>query len=321
MMARRDGGHPAAVSVRRGAGSDHRVHSVAGLLPPGAGLLMQRAVPRAPPHDLARRAGRRRIAAPGRGEPSPTTACCFSTRCSSSAGTCSKCCASRSRKDRVTIARAARAPSSRALHARWRDEPVPLRVLRRRRRSRECRCTPQQVCPLSRSLVRRCAIGSTLTVDASGVCRRITSGAADVGESSTSIRSRVVDARARPGRPLAATIAARERRAHAGPDANPLRARIAPVCACSTAVSRPALRECARMRMRVRKVARTIADLDGSTGDRGRSRRRGALRWRGCCREPVLPDARFSTFALCAATAAINPLRLTTITADRARSF
>ena len=75
------------------------VHSVAGLLPPGAraadasGRSARRITRSRTPRWSAADRSRGRAKSASR-----TTACCFSTRCSSSAGTCSKCCGSRSRK-------------------------------------------------------------------------------------------------------------------------------------------------------------------------------------------------------------------------------
>ena len=95
--SRRD---PSAADVRRSAGGHGRSLRRRPAAP-GAGLLTRASVPRAAPHDLERGAHRRRLAAASRAKSaSPTTACCFSTRCSSSAGTCSRCCVSRSKKAR-----------------------------------------------------------------------------------------------------------------------------------------------------------------------------------------------------------------------------
>ena len=89
------------------------IHSVAGLLPAGAGLVDRASVSRAASHHLGRRAGRRRRTARGRARSAwRTTACCSSTRWRSSAGTCSRCCGSRSRKARCgSRGPRARAPS------------------------------------------------------------------------------------------------------------------------------------------------------------------------------------------------------------------
>ena len=72
-----------------------RIQSIAGLHR-GGGLVSVAAVPRAPPHDLGRRPGRRRLVAHARARPrSPTTACCSSTSCPSSSARASRRCASR----------------------------------------------------------------------------------------------------------------------------------------------------------------------------------------------------------------------------------
>ena len=105
------------------------VHSVAGLLPPGAGLARRSSVSRAAPHHLARGARRRRRspaarrsqprasrrAVPGRDarvQPSRARGAAPAAR-------------RRARDDR---ARGARGRVSRAVRARRRDEPVPVRL-------------------------------------------------------------------------------------------------------------------------------------------------------------------------------------------------
>ena len=66
-----------------------------------------------------------------------TAACCSSTSCRSSAGACSRRCVSRSSRASCTSrARARSVDVSRARHARRRDEPVPVRISRRRRARR-----------------------------------------------------------------------------------------------------------------------------------------------------------------------------------------
>ena len=97
------------------------IHSVAGLLPPGGGLLAsgpsaRRTTPSRTPALVG--GGSRR--GPARSA-SPTTACCSSTRCRSSSAACSRRCGSRSRTGRDHVSRAARhggVPG--ALHAAWR---------------------------------------------------------------------------------------------------------------------------------------------------------------------------------------------------------
>ncbi len=75
------------------------IHSVAGLLPAGTRPASAAAVPRAASHDLGCRARRRRAdSAARRRSASRIPACCSSTRWPNSAGACSKCCGSRSKK-------------------------------------------------------------------------------------------------------------------------------------------------------------------------------------------------------------------------------
>ena len=109
MLARRLPGILPPLLVRRSAGGT-AIHSVAGLIPPGAGLLVERPF-RAPHHTISDAALVGGGAHPRPGEvASRITACCFSTRCPSSSGTCSTSCASRSRKA---------ASPCRAPRARW----------------------------------------------------------------------------------------------------------------------------------------------------------------------------------------------------------
>ena len=122
------------------------VHSVAGLLAAGAGLLGAAAVPRAAPHQLRRRAGRRRQRAAARARSrSRTTACCSSTSCPSFRRRALEALRQPLEEGRMRIARAAgtRDVPGR-VHARRGDEPVPVR-LRTAIRARPCRCTPTQV--------------------------------------------------------------------------------------------------------------------------------------------------------------------------------
>ena len=90
------------------------IHSVAGLLAPGHGLITRRPF-RAPHHTISDVAlvGGGQTPRPGKSA-SRITACCFSTRWRSSAATCSRCFASRSRKGRCeSRGRRGRLPSRR----------------------------------------------------------------------------------------------------------------------------------------------------------------------------------------------------------------
>ena len=78
-----------------------KIHTVAGVLDRGAGLVGDASVPRTAPHHLRRRTDRRRRGAASRVRSrSRTTACSFSTSCRSSRATCWRCCGSRSKTER-----------------------------------------------------------------------------------------------------------------------------------------------------------------------------------------------------------------------------
>ena len=132
MMARADGGDPAAARLRRGA----RGHGDSlGRRPAAAGragwCAPVRSARRITPSRTSRWSAAVRSRAPAKSA-SRITACCSSTRCRSSAAMRSKCCASRSRTAWSAIARAAAdrgLPG--ALRADRRDEPVPVRLPRR----------------------------------------------------------------------------------------------------------------------------------------------------------------------------------------------
>ena len=137
------------------------VHSVAGLLPAGAGLVTRRPF-RAPHHTISDAAlvggGTRRVPARSAWL---ITACCFSTRCRSSAGTCSRCCGSRSKKVAVTIARAARTaifPARFMLVGAM--NPCPCGYMRRRVR-RDAAARRSRSTGTARGCRGRCAIGWT----------------------------------------------------------------------------------------------------------------------------------------------------------------
>jgi magnesium chelatase family protein len=127
---------------------------------------------------------------------------------------------------------------------------------------RECRCTPPQVARYRDRLSGPLRDRLDLTVDVPALPPDLL-GAADVGEPSASIRARVVDARARQtdryGRDRLranAELTPGLMRTHCALDRAGLRV-------LDAAVRRLAMS--ARAYDRVRKVARTIADLDGST--------------------------------------------------------
>ena len=99
MLARRLGGDPAAADVRRSA-RVHRDsfggrHAARRRRPADASGRFAR---RITPSRTSRWSAAARFRGPARSR-SRTTACCFSTRCRSSIGGCSKCCGSRSKKD------------------------------------------------------------------------------------------------------------------------------------------------------------------------------------------------------------------------------
>ena len=79
-----------------------KIHSIAGLLPNGAGLLHERPF-RAPHHtisDAGLIGGGAGMPRPGRGEPGAQRACCSWTNSRSFRATCWRCCASRWRMAR-----------------------------------------------------------------------------------------------------------------------------------------------------------------------------------------------------------------------------
>ena len=238
------------------------VHSVAGLLPPGAR-------PARPSGRSARRTTRSRTprssaAARSRGparSASRTTACCSSTRCSSSAATCSKCCGSRSRKARVDDrARGADGGLPGALHAGRRDESVPVRL--RGRSARECRCTPQQI-----ARYREPAVGP-----AARSARSHRRGAGAAARRARRRRAgRAVGRRARARRRGARRVSASATPSDGiRTNAELTPALMARYCRLDRAgAARAAARRSQRLALsargydRVRKVARTIADLAG----------------------------------------------------------
>ena len=238
----------------------------------GGGLVERAAVPRAAPHDLARpgwsAAARSRRRARRR---SPTTACCSSTSCRSSRAPRSRRCASRSRTAASTIVRAQRRDAvPDALHARRGVEPVPVRAGRATR----CRCTAADLARHQRRL-------SGPLLDRIDVTVAVGRPAAEALRDA---------ARARPRRSLREQRH-RRARAAAAPAAPALglacNAQMTPrMCASSSAPTPSALRLLyelhdrhglsARGHGRVLRVARTVADLDGSRRRRPRARHRRA---------------------------------------------
>ena len=127
-------GDAAADDLRRGARVDARSTRSRGCLPPGAGLLGATALPRAAPHRSRTSAlvGGGSRAASRRDQPRAQRRAVSRRDARVQPRTCSRCCASRSRRARCSIARAARTVTlPRALRPRRRDEPVPVRLPRR----------------------------------------------------------------------------------------------------------------------------------------------------------------------------------------------
>jgi magnesium chelatase family protein len=127
---------------------------------------------------------------------------------------------------------------------------------------RECRCTPPQIARYRDRLSGPLRDRLDLTVDVPAVPPDLL-GATGVGESSAAIRRRVIDARARQGARSADTAVAS--------NATLTPALMRTYCALDRAGVRVldaavrTLALSARAYDRVRKVARTIADLDGAT--------------------------------------------------------
>ena len=236
-----------------------RIHSVAGVLAPGGGLVRVPAVPRAAP--LARRSPAldrrrsRRDRGPAR-RASPTTACSSSTSCRSSSGRRSRRCASRSRTGTSQVARVGgRAVFPARFQLVGDDEPLPVRRARRRRRAiaRARRSASQRYREkLSRALLDRFDLVAHRAAPAGASSSR-----GRRARASAPVRERVLGARAAPR-------AGARRRGPRRPTS------------CSTrAVERLPLS--GRGRARVARVAATIAALAGGRRSRARARRRGAL--------------------------------------------
>ena len=202
MLARRLAGRAAAALVRRSA----RVHRD----PFGGGHAAGRRRAAAASGRFARRITRSRTSRSSAAarfrararSASRITACCSSTRCRSSAATCSTCCASRSKKG-ASPSRAPRAPCR--FPARFvlvaAMNPCPCGY--RGDPQRACRCTPQQVAKYRGRLSGPLLDRIDLIVDVQPVAIADLTGEAD-GEPSAAVRARVLAARdrqlARPGR-------------------------------------------------------------------------------------------------------------------------
>ena len=120
-----------------------KIHSIAGILPPGGGLLRSTAVSLAAPYDFRCGADRRGIghAASGRGESGASTGCCFWMSSRSFRATCWRFCGSRMEDASVTIARSSMTlcfPANFMLVAAM--NPCPCGYYGDP--TRECRCTP-----------------------------------------------------------------------------------------------------------------------------------------------------------------------------------
>ena len=293
MMARRVGGHPAAARRSTRRSRSRRFTRSPACCRPGTGLVTRAPVPRAAPHDLGRRARRRRAATRGRARSAwRTTACSSSTRCRSSAVTCSRCCGSRSRKARVRIARAARTvvvPG--AVHADWRDEPVPVR-LSTATTSRPCRCSPLQIARYGSRLSGPLRDRMDLTVSVSALPRARAQRVARRRAVGRACGARVIAARerqmSRDGRLERAAAGTRPARAHRA-----RRGRAADVRRRADAAGADGARP------RSRAARRAHDRRSRSSGrDRRRTPRRGAAIQRGMkgfCEVPQ-GSARFTRF-------------------------
>jgi magnesium chelatase family protein len=240
------------------------VHSVAGLVPPGGGLLLQRPF-RAPHHTISHAALVGGGSQPRPGEVSLAHhGVLFLDEMLEFSRHVLEVLRQPLEEGSVTIARAARTavfPARFMLVGAM--NPCPCGFLGDGGDGRrECRCTPQQVARYRDRLSGPLRDRLDLTVDVPAVPPDLL-GAADVGESSASIRSRVVDARARQADRYSddrlranAELTPGLMRTHCALDRAGLRV-------LDVAVRRLSLS--ARAYDRVRKVARTIADLDGST--------------------------------------------------------
>jgi len=239
------------------------VHSVAGLMPSGGGLLTQRPF-RAPHHTISHAALVGGGSQPRPGEVSLAHhGVLFLDEMLEFSRHVLEVLRQPLEEGSVTIARAARTavfPARFMLVGAM--NPCPCGFLGDGGGGRrECRCTPQQVARYRDRLSGPLRDRLDLTVDVPAVPPDLL-GAVDVGEPSESIRARVVDARARQADRYShdrlranAELTPRLMRTHCALDR-------AGVRVLDAAVRRLSLS--ARAYDRVRKVARTIADLDGA---------------------------------------------------------
>ena len=153
-------------------------------------------VPRPAPHDQRCRPDRRRQRSRARARcRSPTTACSSSTSCRSFARTSSRCCASRSRRRRITISRAAGSitfPADIMLVAAM--NPCPCGYLGDAQRT--CTCTLHAGAALPQPRLRPAARPHRHPGRGAARCRIASWPQPIAGESSTAIRARVERARA-----------------------------------------------------------------------------------------------------------------------------
>ena len=195
MMARRRRGNPAA--ARRSTRRSRRpsIHSVAGLLPAGTRPAGEPTVSRAAPHHLGCRARRRRTdPAARRDQPRASRRAVSRRDAGVQPARARGAAAAARRRLRPDRARGADGRLPRALHPRRRDEPVPVRLSRRR----EARV------PLHTAAIARIASRLSgplldridLTVDVAAVTAQDLQSPPP-GETSAEIRDRVVATRAR----------------------------------------------------------------------------------------------------------------------------
>ena len=235
------------------------VHSVAGLLPPGGGLILDRPF-RAPHHTISNAALVGGGSIPRPGEVSLAhQGVLFLDEMLEFSRHVLEVLRQPLEEGRVTVARAARTavfPARFMLVGAM--NPCPCGYAGDT--ARECRCTPQQIALYRSRLSGPLRDRLDLTVEVAALPVDALTGA-DAGERSAAVRARVVDARARQ--------AARHQGERVTTNAELTAPLMTKHCLCSpsalrllrAAVTRLALS--ARGYDRVRKVARTIADLAG----------------------------------------------------------